>query len=84
MTIVKISPKGQVTIPKMYRDKIRAIYYAFVVEGPDIVLKPIAFNNFPTNKKSKREFLKDFGQLSQKSLDFWNDPKDDIYQQFYK
>jgi len=30
------------------------------------------------------EDLKDFYELSENSFDFWNNPDDDIYQEFYK
>lgn len=34
-------------------------------------------------KARKSDELKDFHLLAKRSFDFWNNPEDDIYQQFY-
>lgn len=85
MKIVKISPKGQFAIPKEYRDEITVQHYIFEVEGKNIILKPIKIQVLTdTKSKKKKNELKDFGMLAEKSFNFWNNKKDDIYQDFYK
>lgn len=75
MKFVKISPKGQITIPKEYRQKIHFDQYMIDMEGQSIVLKPVKIEIIGESDYE----LKNFGLLSEKSFDFWNNTKDDIY-----
>lgn len=34
--------------------------------------------------KSKKDGEKDFGKISEKAFEFWNNPADDVYEKFYK
>lgn len=75
MKFIKISPKGQITIPKEYRQKIHFDQYRIDMEGQSIILKPVKIEVI----EESGDELKDFGLLSEKSFDFWNNTKDDIY-----
>ena len=77
MQILKVSPKGQVTIPKKYRDLCRTGNFAIEVTGKTIVLKPIEIRPIDDDTEN-------FVALGLSSFDFWNDPADDIYEEFYK
>ena len=77
MKILKVSPKGQVTIPKKFRDLCETGQFALEVQGKTIILRPIEI-------KVVKDELEDFAALSEKSFDFWNDESDDIYQEFYE
>ncbi len=81
MKVVKISPKGQVTIPKSWREKVDADHYIFEMDGNIIILKPLKIKAPSKNKKS--DGLKNFGALAESSFDFWHDSSDDVYQDFY-
>ena len=83
MKIVTLSPKGQITIPKEYREKIKIKQYAFDFNGKTITLIPIKIKLL-TPKKKKKDELDNFEKLSEKSFDFWNNKQDDIYQEFFK
>lgn len=83
MKIVKVSPKGQITIPKMCRDSVVCQHYLFQIQDNIIMLKPLEIKVGSKRKVKKNELAK-FGYLSEKSFDFWNDPADDVYQNFYK
>lgn len=76
MQIVKISPKGQITIPKRLRKLCKTGSFALDVTGKTIVLRPIEI-------KIIHDDLENFSALAEKSLDFWNNEQDDIYQKFY-
>ena len=78
MKIVAISSKGQVTIPLRYRKKIRSKYCIFDMQGQNIILKPVKIE---LNENDSE--LNDFGMVSKKSFDFWDNPEDDIYDKFY-
>ncbi|MBI2463835.1 AbrB/MazE/SpoVT family DNA-binding domain-containing protein [Candidatus Peregrinibacteria bacterium] len=80
MKVVKISPKGQITIPKEYRQKIHFDQYMINMEGQSIVLKPVKIEIIGESGDE----LRNFGLLSEKSFDFWNNVEDDIYDSFYR
>lgn len=82
MKIVRVSPKGQITIPKEYRTKVATDQYSFEQEDGKFVLRPITVQVIRIGDKEEDE-LKDFGKLSEKSFEFWNNEDDDIYQNFY-
>ena len=83
MKIVRISPKGQITIPKEYRGKVVTDQYSFEQEEDRFILRPVKIRviHLPKNEKDEEE---DFGKISEKAFEFWNDPADDIYEEFYK
>lgn len=77
MHIIKVSPKGQITIPQAARTaNNNAKQYLFELRGQIIMLRPIKIE--PTDE------LSGFSSLAEKSLDFWTDGTDDIYQNFYQ
>jgi len=80
MNIVTISSKGQITIPKEFRQDISK-YCVFEKKDNVIMLKPIKIEILENDIEDE---LQDFGKLANKSFDFWNNEKDDIYQKFYK
>ena len=75
MKILKVSPKGQITIPKTAREGTDR--YLFEMKGKVIVLRPVVI-------KPVGDGLEGFSGLADKSFDFWNDKEDDVYQEFYK
>ncbi len=86
MNVVKISPKGQFSIPKEYREKVEVKYFLFELEGKNIVLKPLEIRimEVKKNEKRKSDELTDFGKLAGKAFSFWDNEDDDVYQNFYK
>lgn len=82
MKVVKISPKGQITIPKNCRDKVKSEHYIFEMEGNIIILMPLKIKRSVRDKNVDE--LKNFGALAESSFDFWSDSADDIYQDFYR
>ncbi|MEK7672788.1 MAG: AbrB/MazE/SpoVT family DNA-binding domain-containing protein [Patescibacteria group bacterium] len=77
MQILKVSPKGQVTIPKKYRNLCNTGNFAFEVSGKTILLKPVEI-------KIVEDDTADFSALALSSFDFWDNKEDDIYDEFYK
>ena len=77
MNVVTLSPKGKITIPKKYRNRVKTKHYSIEMKGTTMILKPVQM-------KVIEESVNDFGNLSEKAFEFWNDPKDDIYEKFYK
>lgn len=75
MKLIKVSSKGQFSIPKEDREKIKCEYFVYNLKGRHIVLTPA--------KIEPEDDLKDFGLLSESAFDFWNDPADDVYNKFY-
>lgn len=76
MQILKISPKGQITIPKNARDICKSTSMAFEIVGKTMILRPIEI-------KIVEDDLGDFSALAEKSFEFWENEKDDVYQKFY-
>ena len=87
MKILKVSPKGQITIPKEARKLCNTGGFSMEMKGGIIILKPLVvvtgseFINFKVESKEETE---NFAALGKKSFDFWENEKDDIYQKFYK
>lgn len=77
MQILKISPKGQITIPKKMRNFYKNKSVAMEVINKTIILYPIKI-------EIEKDDLKDFSKLAEKSFSFWDNPKDDIYEEFYQ
>lgn len=77
MQILKVSPKGQITIPKIYRDLCNTGNFALEVKGKTIILKPIEI-------RVVEDDTSDFSALGKESFEFWNNKDDDIYDKFYK
>lgn len=81
MKIVRVSPKGQITIPKEYREKPLVEQYSFEQEDGKFVLRPVKVTVISLEKEEDED--RDFGKISGKSFEFWEDSADDIYQKFY-
>ncbi len=77
MQILKVSPKGQITIPQKYRKLCQTGQFALEIRGKTIILRPVEI-------KVIKDELENFSALSKKSFEFWEDENDDIYQEFYK
>lgn len=72
--LIKISPKGQITIPLSYRSKIKVKQYTFDMKGASIILKPVTLQEV----KSDTDEL---AAAAISSFKFWEDPSNDIYAQ---
>ncbi len=77
MNIIKVSSKGQITIPKKARDICDSEQYMFEMEGKTIILTPIVIQKVGGD-------LDEFSGLAKKAFEFWNNQEDDIYQEFYE
>lgn len=77
MQILKVSPKGQITIPKNYRDLCNTGNFALEVQGKTIILKPVEIRTIDDDATN-------FSALGKNSFEFWNNKDDDIYDEFYK
>lgn len=75
--IVRLSPKGQFTLPVSERKKFDHRQFLLEVKGGAIVLKPIEIKVVDTDE------LDDFSSLASSSFDFWNNSADDVYEEFY-
>lgn len=76
MNILKVSPKGQITIPRRIRDLVKTDRFLFEMKGKVITLKPM--------KLEVDEATSNFSDLASKSFEFWDNKQDDIYQTFYE
>lgn len=76
MRLLKVSPKGQITIPQDVRKNFIHNQLLFEVNGKVITLRSITI-------EAAHDELADFSGLSAKAFDFWSDEKDDVYSQFY-
>lgn len=76
MKIVKVSPKGQITLPKSARDKFKTSAFAVETSEKTIILKPM------TVATDLRDESADFGLLAESALDFWNDPAENVWDDF--
>ena len=76
MILLKISPKGQITIPQQVRSLFRDNKVAFEVKGSAVILRPIKI-------EVVRDETEDFSHLAKRSFDFWDNTDDDVYEQFY-
>ena len=77
MQILKISPKGQITIPKEFRNQFIDKNLAIELKGKTITLKPVKI----TVLEEEQDNLE---QLAESSLDFWQNESDDIYSNHYQ
>ncbi len=77
MHLIKISPKGQITIPKELRELYPNKTLALSVVNNQIVLSPVKFTVV-------KEDGSDLERLAEKAFDFWDNDSDDIYQKFYE
>lgn len=75
MNIVTISPKGQITIPKEFREGMPK-QCLFEKKGSSIIIRPIKIELIGDE-------IADFGLLATKSFEFWENTADDVYQEFY-
>jgi AbrB family looped-hinge helix DNA binding protein len=63
MATVRITSKGQVTIPKKIRDLLKTSVVSFSVQGGNVVVKPVrdaagALRKYAGNNKSGADFKK--------------------------
>ena len=79
--IVSVSPKGQITIPVSERKNCKHKKYLLETKGKIIVLRPIEIKI--VGKNEKIDEAENFQALADSNFDFWNNKKDDIYQNFY-
>ena len=79
--IVTVSPKGQITIPVSERKKCKYNKYLLELKGKTIILRPIEIKVL--GKAVSEDDLKDFSSLAETSFSFWDNPEDDIYDEFY-
>lgn len=78
MELVTISSQGQITIPKKLRELIKTKFFMIKIgQEKQIILNPVEVTKQTDNETSEMH------QLSESSLDFWNNDADDIYQNFY-
>ncbi|MBI2634508.1 hypothetical protein HYW82_02455 [Candidatus Peregrinibacteria bacterium] len=77
MQILKVSPQGQVTIPKQFRNLSKTGAFAAEISGRTIVLRPIKI-------EIVKDDLGDVSHLSEKAFEFWDNEEDDVYGEFYK
>lgn len=78
--IVTISPKGQITIPASERVKFKNFKkFQLEVNGVSIIIKPVKIAVIENGDE-----LDNFHLLADSSFDFWNDPDEDVYDNFYK
>lgn len=76
MELLKISPKGQITIPQKVRNLFKHNKVAFEIKGTTITLRPIKI-------EVVHDETEDFFALAEKAYDFWNNSEDDVYDEFY-
>lgn len=77
MQILKVSPKGQITIPKKLRKLCKTGSFAIETNGKSIILRPVEI-------KILDDDLANFSALSEKSFQFWDNKDDNIFQKFYE
>lgn len=75
MKIVKVSPKGQITLPKDMREKFDVSAFAVDVTDTNIILQPLSVSH---------DELDEFSALGVSAFSFWDNSEDDIYDEFYK
>ena len=76
MQLIKISPKGQITIPVRARKLLSQSQLLFEMKGKTITLRPIVIH-------LEKDELEGFSNLTSTSFEFWNNKEDDIYSTFY-
>ena len=54
---VKISKKGQVTIPKAIRDELGTNIISFVIEKDEVKLKPVKEETYGKLKKYSKKYI---------------------------
>lgn len=80
MTIITLSPKGQLTIPVSARKKLLSQKFLFEMVGSTITLTPVKIE--PMQEKPQDE-LSQIHTLGEKSFDFWNNNADDAYHTYF-
>lgn len=79
MELLKISPKGQITIPQKARVLFANNKVAFEIKGSTITLRPIKIEVV----HNEHDETDDLSHLAKRSFNFWGDTDDDVYDQFY-
>ncbi|MEK7146185.1 MAG: hypothetical protein AAB802_03290 [Patescibacteria group bacterium] len=75
--LLTVSPKGQITIPVSERKKFKHQKCLLEVKNKTFTLKPVEI-------KVIEEDLEDFAKLAEPSFEFWDNPEDNIYQNYYE
>lgn len=75
--LLTVSPKGQITIPVSEREKFKYQKCLLEVKNKTFTLKPVEIRVI-------EEDLEDFAKLAESSFEFWDNPQDDIYQNYYE
>ena len=78
-TLIKISPKGQITIPKKAREHLKTKQLLFEYKNEQIILKPVLIQTEEPDTE-----LDNFHRAAESALAFWNNPEDDAAEAFYK
>ena len=76
MQLIKMSSKGQFTLPIQVRKLFSSQYVSLTVNSKGVLLQPVEI---------KHDELKDFSALSEKSFsEVWDNEEDDVYAEFYQ
>ena len=79
MKIIKVSDKGQISIPKSIRELVK------IKEGDELILFEVDGKILIEKSDKFEENFKDINRLVEKSLEsVWNNKEDDIWNSYIK
>ena len=79
MKIIKVSDKGQISIPKSIRELVK------IKEGDELILFEVNGKILIEKSDKFKENFKDINRLVEKSLEsVWNNKEDDIWNSYIK
>ena len=79
MKIIKVSDKGQISIPKSIRELVK------IKEGDELILFEVDGKILIEKSDKFKENFKDINRLVEKSLEsVWNNKEDDIWNSYIK
>jgi len=79
MKIIKVSDKGQISIPKSIRELVK------IKKGDELILFEVNGKILIEKSDKFKENLKDINTLVEKSLEsVWNNKEDDIWNSYIK
>ena len=79
MKIIKVSDKGQISIPKSIRELVK------IKEGDELILFEVNGKILIEKLDKFKENFKDINRLVEKSLEsVWNNKEDDIWNSYIK
>ncbi|MBD3360192.1 hypothetical protein GF366_00150 [Candidatus Peregrinibacteria bacterium] len=64
MKLIKISPKFQITIPKLYRNLCRTGWFSLIEKNRVITLRPVEIKEAETDQEIMEKLLKECGENS--------------------